>query len=69
VRAAVNELREEREVTPRVVYIRGGAEDPSAFHDLLIEEQDVDGLEGGASGFVGFLHTVESQARRFMREA
>lgn len=69
VRAAVNALREEREVTPRVVYIRGGAEDPSAFHDLLIEELDVDGLEGGASGFVGFLHTVESQARRFMREA
>ena len=29
----------------------------------------MDGLEGGASGFVGFLHTVESQARRFMREA
>ena len=27
VRAAVNALREEREVTPRVVYIRGGAED------------------------------------------
>jgi hypothetical protein len=53
-----------------VVYIRGGAEDPAPFHDLLIEEQDVDGLEGGSSGgFVGFLQTVEGQARRFMREA
>ena len=70
VRTAVNALREARDVTPRVVYIRGGAEDPAPFHDLLIEEQDVDGLEGGSSGgFVGFLQTVEGQARRFMREA
>jgi hypothetical protein len=28
VRAAVNAIREERGVTPRVVYVRGGADDP-----------------------------------------
>ena len=67
LRAAVNAIREERGVTPRVTYVRGGADDPSPFDDLLLEEHDVEGCDG--TGFVGFLQQVETQARQFMHEA
>lgn len=67
VRAAVNAIREERGVTPRVVYVRGGIEDSRVFDDLLLEEYDVEGCDG--VGFVGFLQQVEVQARQFMHEA
>lgn len=67
LRAAVNAIREERGVTPRVVYVRGGADDPSPFDELLLEEHDVEGCDG--MGFVGFLQQVEVQARQFMHEA
>jgi len=67
LRAAVNAIREERAVTPRVVYVRGGADDPAPFDDFLLEEHDVEGCDG--MGFVGFLQQVEVQARQFMQEA
>lgn len=51
----------------RVVYVRGGADDPRPFDELLLEEYDVEGCDG--MGFVGFLQQVETQARQFMHEA
>ena len=50
-----------------MTYVRGGADDPSPFDDLLLEEHDVEGCDG--TGFVGFLQQVETQARQFMHEA
>ena len=66
VRAAVNALREEREVTPgwctyaAVRRIRPRSTTFSSRSWTWTASR-------GASGFVGFLHTVESQARRFAR--
>ena len=68
LRAAVNAIREERGVTPRVTYVRGGGlDDHAPFDELLLEEHDVEGCDG--NGFVGFLQQVETQARTFLHEA
>ena len=68
VRAAVDAVREERTVTPRVTFVRGGADDPRAFDEMLAEERDVEGVDGGG-GLAGFVAEVERRARTFMRES
>ena len=68
VRAAVDAAREERTVTPRVAFVRGGAENPRAFDEMLAEERDVEGVDGGG-GLAGFVAEVERRARAFMRES
>ncbi|RXH83415.1 hypothetical protein DVH24_005668 [Malus domestica] len=52
----INKLKQERCITPKLIFIRGGQDDATTFENYLIEEQDVDG--NGITrvmGFVSFL--------------
>ena len=60
LRAAIGELREGREVTPRVLYLRGGAEDCSAFEDMLLDDGSSALVDD--SSFASFLAAVDQAA-------
>ncbi|XP_024987172.1 protein transport protein Sec24-like At3g07100 isoform X1 [Cynara cardunculus var. scolymus] len=68
LRTTINKLKQERSMTPRLMFIRGGQEDPTPFENYLIEEQDVDG-SGFASvmGFVSFLEEVSQSVLEYMK--
>ena len=55
-------------MTPRLMFIRGGQDDPTPFENYLIEEQDVDG-SGFASvmGFVSFLEEISQSVLEYMK--
>ncbi|KAK3018086.1 hypothetical protein RJ639_003375 [Escallonia herrerae] len=61
LRTTINKLKQERSITPKLMFIRGGHDDSTAFENYLIEEQDVDG-SGFTSvmGFVSFLEEVST---------
>ena len=48
---------QERGLTPRVLFLRGGMDDVREFSALLIEEPDSDGF-----GYAAFLDMVAQQA-------
>uniref|UniRef100_A0A6N2LJM2 Sec23/Sec24 trunk domain-containing protein n=1 Tax=Salix viminalis TaxID=40686 RepID=A0A6N2LJM2_SALVM len=68
LRSTINKLKQERSITPKLIFIRGGQDDASAFENYLIEEQHVDG-SGFASvmGFVSFLEDVTQSVMEFMK--
>nr|XP_043613329.1 protein transport protein SEC23 [Erigeron canadensis] len=68
LRATINKLKQERSVTPRLTFIRGGQEDATLFESYLIEEQDVDG-SGFATvmGFVSFLEEIGQSVLEYMK--
>ncbi|XP_035841182.1 protein transport protein Sec24D isoform X2 [Helianthus annuus] len=68
LRRTINKVKQERSITPRLMFIRGGQEDASVFESYLIEEQDVDG--GGfanAMGFVSFLEEISQSVLEYMK--
>ncbi|CAN1252114.1 Protein transport protein Sec24A [Linum perenne] len=68
LRSTINKLKQERSITPKLIFIRGGHEDASAFENYLIEEQDVDG-SGFTSvmGFVSFLEDITQGVLEYMK--
>lgn len=68
LRTLINKLKQERSITPKLIFIRGGQEDATVFENYLIEEQDVDG-NGFTSvmGFVSFLETINQSVAEYMR--
>ncbi|KAL7173963.1 hypothetical protein ACSBR2_033257 [Camellia fascicularis] len=68
LRTTINKLKQERSITPRLVFIRGGQDDATAFENYLIEEQDVDG-NGFTSvmGFVSFLEEINHSVLEYMK--
>ncbi|KAJ6927761.1 protein transport protein SEC24-like [Populus alba x Populus x berolinensis] len=68
LRSTINKLKQERSITPKLIFIRGGQDDASAFENYLIEEQHVDG-SGFASvmGFVSFLEDVIQSVLEYMK--
>ncbi|XAR60149.1 hypothetical protein NMG60_11033403 [Bertholletia excelsa] len=68
LRNTINKLKQERSITPRLIFIRGGHDDATAFESYLIEEQDVDG-SGFASvmGFVSFLEEISQSVLEYMK--
>ncbi|THG06557.1 hypothetical protein TEA_014051 [Camellia sinensis var. sinensis] len=68
LRTTINKLKQERSITPRLVFIRGGQNDATAFENYLIEEQDVDG-NGFTSvmGFVSFLEEINHSVLEYMK--
>ncbi|KAH8497807.1 hypothetical protein Peur_073074 [Populus x canadensis] len=68
LRSTINKLKQERSITPKLIFIRGGQDDASAFENYLIEEQDVDG-SGFTSvmGFVSFLEDVTQSVMEYMK--
>lgn len=68
LRATINKLKKERSITPKLLFIRGGQDDATAFENYLIEEQDVEG-SGFTSvmGFVSFLEDINRGVLEYLK--
>ena len=68
MRSTINKLKQDRSITPKLIFIRGGQDDASVFENYLIEEQDVDG-SGFTSvmGFVSFLEDIAQSVIEYMK--
>lgn len=68
LRSVINRLKQERNITPKLVMIRGGHDNTEPFDRYLIEEQDVDG-SGVATGmgFVSFLDQIAHDVLKYMK--
>ncbi|KAJ6671769.1 SEC24-RELATED PROTEIN [Salix viminalis] len=68
LRSTINKLKQERSITPKLIFIQGEQDGASAFENYLIEEQDVDG-SGFTSvmGFVSFLEDVTQSVMEYMK--
>ncbi|KAL0460046.1 UNVERIFIED_CONTAM: hypothetical protein Slati_0631800 [Sesamum latifolium] len=66
LRTAINKLKEER-CTPKLIFIKGGWDDATAFEDYLIEDQAVK-LSGHPTGmgFVSFLDEISHRVLEYM---
>ncbi|KAJ6796483.1 protein transport protein SEC23 [Iris pallida] len=68
LRSTINRLKQERSITPKLTFIRGGQDDASAFDNYLIEEQDVDGSGiGSVMGFVSFLEEISRDVAEYLK--
>lgn len=61
-------MKQERNITPKLIFIRGGQDGATAFENYLIEEQDVDGSGfASAMGFVSFLDDISQRVTEYMK--
>ncbi|PKU60093.1 protein transport protein SEC23 [Dendrobium catenatum] len=68
LRSTVNKLKQERSITPRLLFIHGGHDDSSVFENYLIEEQDVDGTGiTSVMGFVSFLEEITRDVSEYLK--
>lgn len=69
LRSTINKLKQERIITPKLIFIRGGQDDATAFENYLIEEQDVEG-SGFTSvmGFVSFLDVINQDVLDYINK-
>ncbi|XP_054812670.1 protein transport protein SEC23 D [Prosopis cineraria] len=68
LRTTINKLKQERCITPKLIFIRGGQDDASIFENFLIEEQDVDGSGlTSVMGFVSFLEGITHDVLEYMK--
>lgn len=61
LRSSINKLKQDRCITPKLIFIRGGHDDATVFENYLIEEQDVDG--SGVTSVMGFVSFLEDISR------
>ncbi|PWA81281.1 hypothetical protein CTI12_AA189530 [Artemisia annua] len=68
LRTTINKLKQERSITPRLLFIRGSQEDATLFENYLIEEQDVDGSGyANSMGFVSFIEEISQGVLEYMK--
>ncbi|KAI3798390.1 hypothetical protein L1987_33665 [Smallanthus sonchifolius] len=68
LRKTINKLKQERCITPRLMFIRGIQDDATSFENYLIEEQDVDGsVLKGFNGFVSFIEEITRSVLEYMK--
>ncbi|XP_062016744.1 protein transport protein SEC23 D [Rosa rugosa] len=68
LRTEINKLKQERCITPKLIFIRGGQDDATAFENYLIEEQDVDGSGiTSVMGFVSFLEDITQSVLEYIK--
>ncbi|XP_034688407.1 protein transport protein Sec24-like At3g07100 [Vitis riparia] len=68
LRTTINKLKQERSITPKLLFIRGGQDDATAFENYLIEEQDVEGSGlTSVMGFVSFLEDITRSVLEYMK--
>jgi hypothetical protein len=68
LRTSINKLKQERCITPKLIFIRGGQDDATVFENYLIEEQDVDGSGlTSVMGFVSFLEDITHSVLEYMK--
>lgn len=61
-------MKQERSITPKLIFIRGGQDDATIFENYLIEEQDVDGSGlTSVMGFVSFLEEISQSVVEYMK--
>lgn len=70
LRSTINKVKQERIITPKLIFIRGGHDDATAFENYLIEEQDVEG-SGFTSvmGFVSFLDEINRDVVEYITKS
>ncbi|XP_009783888.1 protein transport protein SEC23 D [Nicotiana sylvestris] len=68
LRTTINKLKQDRCITPKLTFIKGGQDDATSFENYLIEEQDVEG-SGFTSimGFVSFLEEINQSTLEYMK--
>lgn len=68
LRSTINKLKQERCITPKLTFIRGGQDDATVFENYLIEEQHVDGSGlTSVMGFVSFLEDITQSVLEYMK--
>lgn len=68
LRKNINMVKQGRSITPKLMFIREGKDDATAFENYLIEEQDVDGSGfASAMGFVAFLDDISQSVAEYMK--
>ncbi|XP_039004723.1 protein transport protein SEC24-like [Hibiscus syriacus] len=68
LRSTINQLKQDRCITPKLVFIRGGHDDATVFENYLIEEQDVDGSGlTSVMGFVSFLEDITQSVLEYLK--
>nr|XP_009411948.1 PREDICTED: protein transport protein SEC23-like [Musa acuminata subsp. malaccensis] len=68
LRATINKLKQERNITPKLTFIRGGQDDATAFEKYLIEEQNIDGSDlSSIMGFVSFLEEISRGVLEYLK--
>ncbi|KAG1363565.1 protein transport protein sec24 [Cocos nucifera] len=68
LRTTINKLKQERSITPKLTFIRGGQDDATVFENYLIEEQDVDGTGiSSVTGFVSFLEEITQDVAEYLK--
>ncbi|PHT35022.1 hypothetical protein CQW23_26822 [Capsicum baccatum] len=68
LRTTINKLKQERCITPKLSFIKGGQDDATAFENYLIEEQDVEGSGfSSVMGFVSFLEEINQSTLEYLK--
>lgn len=68
LRTTINKMKQERSITPKLIFIRGGQDDATIFENYLIEEQDVDGSGlTSVMGFVSFLEEISQSVVEYLK--
>ncbi|CAL9107942.1 unnamed protein product [Musa textilis] len=68
LRATINKLKQERNITPKLTFIRGGQDDATAFEKYLIEEQNINGSDlSSIMGFVSFLEDISQGVLEYLK--
>ncbi|ONK71291.1 uncharacterized protein A4U43_C04F6960 [Asparagus officinalis] len=69
LRTTINRLKQERCITPKLAFIRGGKDDASQFENYLIEEHDVDGTGfSSGTGLVSFLEEISRDVAEYLKQ-
>ena len=62
LRSTIDRLKQERKITPKLMFIHGGRNDTTEFETYLVEDQALDGSRlSGSTGFSSFLDEVASK--------
>ncbi|PIN00483.1 Vesicle coat complex COPII, subunit SEC24/subunit SFB2 [Handroanthus impetiginosus] len=70
LRTTINKLKQERIITPKLIFIKGGHDDATAFENYLIEEQDVEGSGfTRVMGFVSFLDEINHDVVEYFNKS
>ncbi|XP_066348287.1 protein transport protein SEC23 D-like [Miscanthus floridulus] len=61
LRSTVDRLKQERNITPKLVFIHGAHDDTTEFEKYLVEDQNLDGSLSSSTSFSSFLDDIRSK--------
>jgi hypothetical protein len=62
LRSTIDRLKQERNITPKLMFIHGACDDTTELETYLVEDQTLDGSRlPGSTGFSSFLDEVRSK--------